>query len=196
MIKNLLIATIALTSLSAFAANKEAKAEKVEADASTSKVVWVGKKVTGQHTGEVKVTNGFLNFEKNALKGGEFEVDMSSITNTDIGDKEMHDKLLGHLSSPDFFNTAEFKTSKLVIKSVKKEKAANTYKVTGDLTIKGKSNSVTFDAVATKEQATGKIVFDRTKYDIKYGSGKFFEGLGDKMINDDVELNITLVAKK
>ncbi len=194
MIKNLLIATLAFSSISAFAA--AAKTEKVEIDPATSKIVWTGKKVTGQHTGEVKLANGHLNFDKNALTGGEFETDMTTITNTDLSDKEMLGKLLGHLSSPDFFDVANHKTAKVVIKSVKKEKAADTYKVTGDLTIKGKTAPVTFDAVATKEKATAKVVFDRTKYDIKYGSGKFFQGLGDKMINDDVELDVILTAKK
>ena len=79
---------------------------------------------------------------------------------------------------------------------MEKEKAANTYQVTADLTIKGKTAPVSFDAVATKESATAKVTFDRTKYDIKYGSGKFFQGLGDKMINDEVQLDVTLTAKK
>ena len=192
MLKKLLIVSLALISASAFSA----AVTKVDVDPATSKIVWLGKKVTGQHTGEVKIASGHLNFDKEVLKGGEFEVDMTTITNTDLTDKEYLAKLLGHLASPDFFNVAEFKTAKLAIKTVKKEKAANTYKVTADLTIKGKTAPVSFDAVATKESATAKVTFDRTKYDIKYGSGKFFQGLGDKMINDEVQLDVTLTAKK
>jgi polyisoprenoid-binding protein YceI len=189
MIKNLLIATLALTSLNLFAA-----VTKVEIDPAASKIVYIGKKITGEHTGEVSLANGFLNFDKDVLKGGEFEIDMTTISNTDLTDKEYHKKFIDHMISDDFFAVEKFKTAKFVIKTVKKEKAD--YKVTGDLTIKGKTAPVTFKAVASKESATAKIVFDRTKYDIKYGSGKFFQGLGDKMIKDEVELNVSLVAKK
>jgi polyisoprenoid-binding protein YceI len=155
----------------------------------------VGKKVTGQHTGEVKLAKGQLVFEKDLLKNGEFEIDMTTIVNNDIQDKEYLAKFIGHINSDDFFATAKFKTAKLVIKSVKHEKGS-AYKITGDLTIKGKTAPVSFDADVTKEKASAKIVFDRTVYDIKYGSGKFFQNLGDKMIMDDVELSVSLVAKK
>lgn len=190
MLKNLFIATAIAASLNAFA-----KVEKIEVDTSASKIVYVGKKVTGQHTGEVKIANGFLNFDNGTLKGGEFEADMTSITNTDITDPEYHGKFLGHMKSDDFFSVDKFKTSKLVITKAEKGKG-NSYKVTGDLTIKGKTAPVTFDAEATKEAATAKLIFDRTKYDIKYGSGKFFQGLGDKMIHDEVELTVNLKMKK
>lgn len=191
MFKNLLVATVALSSIAAFAG-----VTKVEVDPAASKLVYLAKKVTGEHTGEVKLANGHLNFEKDALKGGEFEIDMTTITNNDLTDKDYHAKFINHMFSDDFFGIEKFKTAKLVIKSAKKEKAADTYKVTGDLTIKGKTAPVIFDAIATKEKATAKVVFDRTKYGIKYGSGKFFQGLGDKMIYDDVQLDVTLAAKK
>jgi len=195
MFKKFLVSAIALSSMTALA-SAAPSLTKVEVDPAASKLVYLAKKVTGEHTGEVKLANGFLNFDKNALKGGEFEIDMTTISNTDIADKEYHTKFLGHITSDDFFSVEKFKTAKIVIKTVKKDKAADTYKVTADLTIKGKTAPVTFDAVATKEKAFAKVVFDRTKYDIKYGSGKFFQGLGDKMIMDDVQLDVTLTAKK
>ncbi len=191
MMKHIILASLALTSFSLLA-----KVEKLEIDPAASKLTYVGKKVTGQHTGEVKISKGSLSFDNNALKGGEIEVDMTTITNTDLTDQEYLKKFIGHISGDDFFAVDKFKTAKLVVKSVKKEKAADTYKVTADLTIKGKTSPVTFDAVATKEKASAKLVFDRTKYDIKFGSGKFFPSLGDKMIYDDVELEVTLSAKK
>ena len=190
MFKNLVLAGAMAVSFNAFA-----KAEKVEVDPAGSKIVYVGKKVTGSHTGEVKVSKGHLNFENGALKGGEFEADMTTINNTDLTDKEYNDKFVGHMKSDDFFATDKFKTAKFVIKKADKIKD-NTYKVTGDLTIKGKTAPATFEATATKESATAKLTFDRTKYDIKYGSGKFFQGLGDKMINDEVELTVNLALKK
>ena len=191
MIKKILITAFAISSLAAFSATT-----KINIDPASSKLVYLAKKVTGEHSGDVKLANGHLSFDKDALTGGEFVIDMMSITNTDIADPEYHAKFIKHINSDDFFSTEKFKTAKLVIKSAKKAKAANTFNITGELTIKGKTAPVTFEAVATKEKATAKIVFDRTKYDIKYGSGKFFQGLGDKMIMDDVQLEVTLVAKK
>lgn len=190
MIKKLMMATLLLSSVSAFA-----KIESLVIDPAASKLVYIGKKVTGEHTGEVKLANGRLDFDKNNLKGGEFEIDMTTITNTDIADKDYHKKFIDHIVSEDFFAVEKFKTAKFVIKSVKKGKA-DQYSITGDLTIKGKTAPVTFDAIASKEKASAKITFDRTTYDIKYGSGKFFQGLGDKMINDNVQLDVNLIVKK
>jgi polyisoprenoid-binding protein YceI len=205
MLKHLLIATM-LLSATAFAADAKkatkaaakpaAKSEKVEIDPATSKIVYLGKKVTGEHTGEVKLQSGSLEFDaKNNFTGGEFVADMTTINNTDLKDAEYNKKLVGHLNSDDFFATEKFKTATFKTTSVKKVKGDN-YTVTGDLTIKGKSNPVTFNADATKTGATAVIKFDRTKYDIKYGSGQFFQGLGDKMINDEVQLTVTLTVKK
>lgn len=183
--------TLALSTLSAFAIDR------VEIDPAASKLVYLAKKVTGEHTGEVKLSSGHLNFDKDTLKDGEFEIDMTTITNTDITDKAYHKKFIDHMISDDFFAVDKFKTAKFVVKSVKKEKS-NTYKITGDLTIKGITKPVpkSFDAVVTKDKATAKVLFDRTDYGIKYGSGKFFPSIGDKMIHDEVQLDVTLTAKK
>lgn len=188
MLKKIIIATLAFSSV-AFATDK------IEIDPATSKIVYVGKKVTGEHTGDVKLASGHLLFEKDVLKGGDFVADMTSISNTDIGDKEYHKKFIDHMFSEDFFGVEKHKTATFVMKNAKK-KNGDTYKVTGDLTIKGKTAPVSFDAVATKDKATATLTFDRTKYDIRYGSGKFFKSLGDKMINDEVQLQVTLITKK
>jgi polyisoprenoid-binding protein YceI len=172
-----------------------AYADTTTIDPATSKLVYLAKKVTGEHTGEVKLKNGHLNFEKDLLKNGEFEIDMASITNTDIQNPEYHTKFINHMISDDFFSTLKFKTSKLVIKSAKKTKGS-TYLITADLTIKGVTAPVTFEADVTKEKATAVVVFDRTNYGIKYGSGKFFQNLGDKMIMDNIQLTVSLTAKK
>ena len=189
MFKQLIIASALLSSLSVFAA------EKIQVDTATSKVVWLGKKVTGQHTGEVKLAEGHLEFDGAAFKAANFTVDMTTITCTDLTDAEYNKKLVTHLNSDDFFATDKNKTAKFVTKSVTKVKD-NTYRVTGDLTIKGKTAPATFNADVTKTGATAVVTFDRTTYDVKYGSGKFFQGLGDKMINDEVQLTVTLTTKK
>lgn len=187
MLKNILLLTFAFASL--------AQAETLTIDPSASKLVYLAKKLAGEHTGEVKLASGSLNFEKDGLTSGEFEIDMTSITNTDIKSAEYQKKFLGHIANDDFFGTDKFKTAKLVIKSAKKEKGSM-YKITADLTIKGVTAPITFDADVTKQKAQAKVVFDRTAYGIKYGSGKFFQNLGDKMIMDDVQLNVLLAAKK
>ncbi|MBC7429748.1 MAG: YceI family protein [Bacteriovorax sp.] len=190
MFKNLLLATVLLSSVSVYA-----KTEAVAIDPAASKIVFIGKKVTGEHTGEVKLQDGTLNFDGAAFKGGEFTVDMTTITNNDLTDKEYNKKFTDHMNSDEFFATSANKTAKFVTTKVKKVKG-DTYAVTGNLTIKGKTNPVTFNADVTKAGATAVLKIDRTKYDIKYGSGKFFQGLGDKMINDEFQLTVTLVTKK
>ncbi|MBC7714443.1 MAG: YceI family protein [Rhizobacter sp.] len=190
MFKNLLLATVLLSSVSVFA-----KTEAVAVDPAASKIVFLGKKVTGEHTGEVKIQEGTLSFDGKAFKEANVVVDMTTISNNDLTDKEYNKKFIDHMNSADFFDTAANKTATLKTTKVTKVKG-DTYKVTGDLTIKGKTNPVTFNADVTRAGATAVIKVDRTKYDIKYGSGKFFQGLGDKMINDEFQLTVTLVTKK
>jgi polyisoprenoid-binding protein YceI len=188
MITKTLIAILALTIVSStYAATSII-------DPATSKLVYLAKKLTGEHTGEVKIKNGHLNFEKDLLTSGDFEIDMTTIINSDIQNPEYHTKFINHIVSDDFFSTLKFKTSKLVIKSVKKNKGTN-YSITADLTIKDITAPITFDAEVTKEKANAVVVFDRTTYGIKYGSGKFFQNLGDKMIMDNVQLTVSLTTK-
>ena len=156
-----------------------------------SKIVWLGKKVTGQHEGTVNFKEGALIFKEQKLKGGSFVVDMPSLNCTDLqGDYQ--GKLNGHLKGDDFFGTAKFPTSTMVFKTIA-DKGNNTYIVTADLTIKNITKPVTFDLVVNGNTAKTSFKVDRTKYDIKYGSGSFFDNLGDKAIYDDFELTVNLV---
>jgi polyisoprenoid-binding protein YceI len=115
---------------------------------------------------------------------------MTSLTATDLTG-EYQGKLNGHLKADDFFGTDKFPTAKLTFKTIK-TKATNVYTVTADLTIKGITKPVTFDITVNENTATTAFKVDRTKYDIKYNSGNFFENLGDKTINDDFELAVAL----
>jgi len=179
-----LILTIALiTATSTFAQKKEIKT-------SESTIDWVGKKITGQHTGTLNLSEGFLVFEGENITSGEFVVDMTTLIVTDLEAGKGKEKLEGHLSSDDFFGTANHKTAKLVIN--KSKKTDKGYKLAGDLTIKGKTNPISFELTVKGDTASTKLMVDRTKYDIKYGSGSFFENLGDKAINDEFELNVNL----
>lgn len=168
-------------------------------DIEKSQIVWKGHKVTGSHEGKLKLKSGALEFDsKNMLTGGRFEIDMTSMTNTDLSG-ETSNKLLGHLKSDDFFSVSKFPVSTLVIKKANKVKG-NMYKLTGDLTIKGITKPISFDAEVvndnTGSKATATIKVDRTLYDVRYGSGKFFENLGDKAIYDDFDLEVELVLNK
>nr|WP_294938877.1 YceI family protein [uncultured Flavobacterium sp.] len=160
-------------------------------DAAKSKIIWVGKKVTGEHSGVIDLKEGALVFNGKKLTGGTFTVDMKSITVTDLEAGKGKEKLEGHLKADDFFGSEKFPTSKLVFKTIT-AKSINTYTVTADLTIKDITKPITFDIVVNKNVATTKLVIDRTKYDIKYASKSFFESIGDRAIYDDFELNVTL----
>jgi polyisoprenoid-binding protein YceI len=168
-------------------------------DAKKSKVVWVGKKVTGEHTGGINIADGKLISNGKTFTGGSFTIDMNSMTCTDVTDPGYNEKFLGHLKSDDFFSTAKFPTSTFVISKITST-GNDQYNVKGNLTIKGITNEIEFPAtiqtVGNEIKATAKINVNRTKFDIKYGSGSFFDNLGDKAINDEFELTVDLVAAK
>ena len=117
-------------------------------------------------------------------------VDMSSIICTDL-EGEYKQKLEGHLKSDDFFSVASHETSKLVFTDVKST-GKNSYEVTGDLTIKGITKPVTFDVSVYGSKATATLKIDRAEYNVRYGSGSFFDDLGDKTIYDEFDLVVDL----
>jgi polyisoprenoid-binding protein YceI len=165
-------------------------AQTYKIDLSKSIIKWEGKKITGQHEGTLNFKEGFLIFKDNKITGGNFIVDMKSLNNTDQtgGPKT---KLEGHLKSEDFFGVENFTTATLQFKSIA-NKEKNTYLINADLTIKGITSSIQFDLIVGKNKATAFLKINRTKYDIKYGSGSYFDDLGDKTIYDDFELNVIL----
>ncbi len=151
---------------------------------------WLGKKVTGQHTGNVNVT-GQIALSSNHVKMAELTIDMNSITVTDIKDPENNANLVGHLKSPDFFDVAKFPTAKLVVnESELGADGINSFK--GNLEMKGVSNVVKgIYRVTSKEgrpMIVGSFEFDRTNYDIRYRSDNFFKDLGDKAIDNEVNI--------
>lgn len=166
--------------------------EKKEVKTDASTVTWKAYKVTGSHTGTLQLEQGALMFDGDKLTGGEFTVDMSTLVSTDLADDpENKAKLEGHLNSDDFFHTEKHATSKLVFTEVKST-GKNSYEVTGDLTIKDITKPVVFDVSVYGSKATATVKVDRTDYDIKYGSGNFFENLGDKTIYDEFDLVVDL----
>lgn len=184
------IALVAFLAMQVFAAD-------FKLDKSNSKVKWVGKKVAGEHYGTIDLASGNLEVEDNKVKSGTFRMDMTTIVNEDISNESMNKKLVGHLKSDDFFSVDKHPVAILVLKEIK-HKNGNTYSFTGDLTIKEITRPVTFDAEmkfsGNKLEASGKMEVDRTLYDIRYGSGKFFSGLGDNLIYDTFTLDFNVVA--
>ena len=161
-----------------------------EINTKNSSVLWKGEKVTGSHEGTIMLKSGFLKFNNKKFIGGEFEIDMNSLVCTDLSG-EYKGKLEGHLKADDFFGVSKFPISTLEITKAKHKKG-NIYECTAAITIKGKTEIITFNTDINKDSAVAKIKIDRTKFDIKYGSGSFFKGLGDNMIYDEFDLNITL----
>jgi len=165
-------------------------AQSKKIDTKKSIINWTGKKVTGEHSGTINFKEGTLLFEKKRLIGGTFIADMTTLANTDQSGSGKT-KLEGHLKSADFFNTDEYKTAKLVIKTITVKKT-NLYGITADLTIKGKTNPIKFDLLFKGKSATTEFSVDRTKFGIQYGSGSFFDDLGDRTIYDEFDMKVSL----
>ena len=165
---------------------------KKDIDISKSTVKWVGKKVTGSHEGNISIKEGHIHFDDNAFTGGNIVIDMSTIECTDL-DGDSKQNIENHLSSDDFFGVKKYPTANLEVISAEKVKySKNKYRVKGILEIKNIKNDVEFEVVIDNSLAKVELVIDRTKYDIKYGSGSFFDNLGDKMIYDDFSLSVSL----
>lgn len=172
--------------------------QKFEIVSAQSNIEWTGRKVTGAHNGTIAVKEGTFILNDNKLAGGRFVIDTTSIKILDVTDPATNTQFAGHLASDDFFSIEKFPQSILDITAVKQQ-STSSYLVDGALTIKGITNPVSFDATINVNGdtliATGKIVIDRTKYDMKFRSGNFFENLGDNLIYNDFDLNVSITAK-
>ncbi|MFT5336122.1 MAG: polyisoprenoid-binding protein YceI [Sphingobacteriales bacterium] len=191
--KKLALAALALT----FSIGSMAGGGDYKVDAKKSTIHWTGEKVTGKHEGFISAQGGEVKIDGKAISG-KVTVDMASITCTDL-DADYGAKLIGHLKSDDFFGVEKNPTANFVFKSWKKLDGDN-YEISGDLTVKGKSHPAKYKALVTTTEGgitiVGDLTFDRAKYDIRYGSGSFFDDLGDKTIYDEVKLKLNIVATK
>lgn len=162
-----------------------------------STITWKAAKVTGEHWGYVPISDAQLDFAAGKITGGSFEMDMTNLTVEDLTDPKSKGNLTNHLKSDDFFSVEKFNKSTFKITDAKSSNGTD-YTISGDLTIKGITQPVSFPAKASvsgnKLTATGAITFDRTKFEIKFRSGSYFENLADKMIYDEVKLDVKLVA--
>ena len=179
--------------LMAITSSSPSKSNTYEIDPNASSCIWNGYKVTGQHTGTVKVKKGTIIFT-----GGKIEIDMNSIKCTDL-DSEYASKLEGHLKSADFFGAEKYPIVKFELtRSIAQDTKGN-YKIVGNVTIKETTREVKCFASATQNNAiisvNGKLTIDRSEFNVKYGSGSFFDGLGDKAIYDEFDITFNLKSK-
>ncbi|WDF54944.1 YceI family protein [Mucilaginibacter sp. KACC 22063] len=192
-----ILAAVAVISAFAFTS---AKTETYKVNTDKSNIEWTGKKIGGQHNGSIKLAGGTVVTNGKAPVSGNFTIDMKSISNKDITDADYNKKLVGHLTSDDFFGVAQYPTAQFV--ATKITPAGNgVANVTGNLTIKGITNPISFPVNYTISgntlTAVAKgVAVNRAKYNVKYGSKSFFESIGDKAIDDDFLLDISLVAEK
>ncbi|MBT8254734.1 MAG: YceI family protein [Flavobacteriaceae bacterium] len=165
-----------------------------------SVINWKGFKPTGTHNGTIKIDSGVLTVTDGEVESGSFIIDMNSIVNLDIpADKEGNGKLVGHLKSADFFDVEKFPNAAFEVTGFE-EKDGQTM-LSGNLMLKEKKNNITFPVSVSENGdemtlTSETFTIDRSKWDVKYGSKSFFDDLGDKFINDDIELMISVKAKK
>lgn len=180
------------------AQSKPAGSTTYRVDTKESLVIWKGAMQffsDRAHVGHVSISKGELRVDKGALMGGSVVVDMNTITDPVHGSDN---NLINHLKDPDFFDVKKFPTSSFTIMKVTTD--GETINVTGNLTIKEITHEVTFPAkIEVKNDvvtATGKLTIDRTKWDVRYRSGKFFANLADDTIADEIEFEMKIVARK
>lgn len=174
--------------------------EAVLVDALHSKVIWRGFKPGGEHYGLISISEGTINIKKGNLIGGSFKFDMNSITDMDMpADDEYNAKLVKHLKSPDFFDTEKYPTAIFEITEV--NEIGGELSVSGNLTIKETTKNITIPVAMVSDDGavtlkSSVFTIDRTDFDVRYGSKKFFDNLKDKFINDEFELSFELKTLK
>ena len=158
-----------------------------------SQITWTGREVsTSYHYGTLDFVSGNFEISNGAIVNGEFIVDMTSINNQDMeGDRKA--RLEGHLKSDDFFSVESYPTAAISINSSELISDGK-WNVSADLSIKGFTHPVNFEMTSSEDGWSANLVFDRSKYDVRFRSGSFFENLGDKLIYDDIELSINLTT--
>lgn len=196
--KKVIALSAALLMVTASFATEGKGSLKVKAEKST--LIWTGKKITGSsHSGTIAVQSGSIDLQDGMIAKADIIIDMMNMTCTDDMEQQYKDKLIGHLQSEDFFNTDAHKTATFKLTEFKRGKR-NIYNVTGELTIKGITKEISFPATVNVTDGNvtvdAEVSIDRTKWDVHYGSGSIFDGLGDNAILDNVDINIHLEASK
>ena len=171
-------------------------------DLENSNIDWIGRKVTGEHSGTLNLSDGFVIWNGKSITGGKLIFDMTSIQNTDIESSEWKQKLEDHLKAEDFFHTDSFPHAILEIKrqtTIMDKNRTIREGVLVDLTIRGMTHEIKFPFILTQSNniltGEGSVDIDRTLYNIQYKSGKFFDNLGDHLIYDDFTVQFKVQTK-
>ena len=186
--RKIIIAFICITCLST-TINAQ---EKLNIDISKSSIKWIGEYTFyfGGHDGFINLTEGHFIKTGDIITGGEFTIDMNSITNTDIKQKKGKESLVNHLKEPDFFDVKKHPLAKLVITKVKyfKDKSM---RIEANLTLKGITESINFNAIPNYQEKslTAKFKIDRRKWNVNYKS-KFKDGAISDAIGFQVKLSL------
>lgn len=186
--------SIKLITLLLIATTLSVFAQKYEIKPSDVLVKWTGNKIGGSHMGDVKAKSGSLVLKDGNIVKGSVLIDMSSITCTDLENETYNKKLVDHLKSDDFFGVEKHPTASFTLtKATKFNKGKAT--ASGSLTIKGKTEPVTFEVTKLNNVYSTQLKVDRSKFDVRYGSNSFFDNLGDKTIDNIFMLDIKLTIK-
>ncbi len=177
---------------------------KLKVSAEKSWIKWTGRNIGNLHWGTLKLKEGIIQVDNGRITGGSFTIDMDSIQCDDITDSALNKLLVWHLKNADFFDVETHPEANFNITNVIEVPDATPGKpnieISGDLTIKGLSNGVTFKAVTGWNSdgvlfAQAVLDIDRTRWNVMYGSGKFFERLGMHLVNDLISLQLYIVAE-
>jgi len=182
------IITITLTLISiSFSYSQSLTANKTQ-----SLIRWYGEELTGKtHFGNLSFKEGQIELQDGLIIGGNFVVNMISLSVEDLSGGAKA-RLEGHLRSDDFFSVDKYPDATLKI-SQKAKVEGDVQKLYGELTIKGIKHAVDFSIILVdKKTATANLTFDRSKYNVRFRSGSFFENLGDKLILDDIRMEVSL----
>ena len=178
------------------------KGVKYHIDKSISEIEWSGAKANKQHKGTIELKDGYLLVDTlNNIVGGNFVIDMRSIDDADLVDKNANKKLVSQLQSSDFFCVDSFPTAKFEITKVVKDKKNYLYDIFGNLTLKNVTKSISFKASIKFDNfaitaESRNFIINRTEWNIRYGSKRFFDNLQDDFINDEIGLKVKLLVKK
>ncbi len=176
--------------------------EQLVVDTQASSIHWVGTKPGGSHHGTIGIKEGSLAINGTDVASGSFIIDMNAIVDEDLTDQKMNEMLVTHLKSADFFDVEKYPTSSFAITKVEAVAGNDsiTHRISGNLKMKDVDKNITFDAKITKEGDAYKAVtipftINRTQWNVQYGSKSIFADLKDKFIDDNIELQITIIAK-
>ncbi len=169
-------------------------------DTAKSKIRWTGKKLTGEHSGFVKAAEGNVHYDFGKISTAYLKVDMNSISCTDIEDPEYNKKLVKHLKDPDFFDVPNNPYALINIEEITWQEGYAKGEAFSTITIKGIEKPLRFminkESKSNKAILSGKAVIDRTDYGITYKSASVFQNLGDKIIEDDFDLDFVIYFTK